>query len=737
MMKHDDSQNEGQEQRNAADLESADIPAAQSREASQREAPLREEAERLAQVRVIPVLDKIYSSTTAEHQQLLHELLVHQIELEMQNEELRKSQTELETARNRYFEIYDLAPVGYMILSTAGIVQDVNLTAAMLLGVDKSDVIRRRFSQFLARQDQDVLYLQSRKLLATGTPQVFEVRILHPDGAVRWMQVTGTIGHDARDVVVFRLALNDVTEQRNVRDALHTSAEQMRLAMDAAKLVSLVVNIDTDELTVSDNFDDVVHYPKKWLPKDVNAVFSRFLSPEDQVRLNAELQKTISGKGDLHMEFRFLHPETGHESWLEIHATLITGTDYAPARITGVLQNLTARKAAIEQLRQSEERALALVGKLQRADENKNRFLSTLSHELRNPLAAISMGLSLLERAAPGSDQCQKARDVLNRQTAQLAHLIDDLLDVTRVTANKIKLKKTHVELTEIVKRALADYQATFDEKGILIQTEFPQQPLCLDADPVRLTQVIGNLLHNALKFTEQGGKVLISVAEDDNQSTAVIRIKDTGVGIEPELLSELFQPFIQADNSLSRTQGGLGLGLSIVRGMVELHGGQVEAISEGKGKGAQFIIRLPIPTERRQPVEKDATWKPKSPDHLKILLIEDNPDLTEILSQLLMILGHKTAAAPNGRDGIEKAKSNRPDVVICDIGLPGMNGYEVAETFRNDSDLKDTFLIAMSGYTQAEDLARASAAGFDRHLGKPVDLEKLEQALAEVQPKL
>ena len=246
-------------------------------------------------------------------------------------------------------------------------------------------------------------------------------------------------------------------------------------------------------------------------------------------------------------------------------------------------------------LSESERRTRQLVEHLQEMDDNKNRFISVLSHELRNPLAAIVMGLSLLDHAEVREDQVRKTRGVLNRQAAQLTHLVDDLLDVTRIAENKIKLKKEHVELVAIVRRILSDYQPGFETKGVALQADLPDEPLFLEADPVRLIQVIGNLLHNALKFTPPKGQVTISARMDRDRQELLLQVADTGCGIKQETLSSLFRPFMQADRTLDQTQGGLGLGLSIVKGMVELHGGRVEAESAGSGKGATFMIHMPL----------------------------------------------------------------------------------------------------------------------------------------------
>jgi PAS domain S-box-containing protein len=391
------------------------------------------------------------------------------------------------------------------------------------------------------------------------------------------------------------------------------------------------------------------------------------------------------------------------------------------------------RTRAEETIHQSEKRALALVEELCRMDQNKNHFLSMLSHELRNPLASIMMSISLLDRVTPGGEQFRLAKEIIERQTTQLSRLVDDLLDVTRITQNKISLKKERVNLNELISKALEDYQEQLVGKGVRIEVELTPIPLHLEADPARLTQVIGNLLNNAAKFTEIGDTVQVSVCKDEEKPEAVICVKDDGLGIKPDILPDLFLPFIQVDSSLDRSSGGLGLGLAIVKGMVDLHGGSVAAASEGLGNGAQFSIRLPLPAIPDNNQVKLLQTDRKPSRTLRILVIDDIPDVAEIICSLLRVLGHEVISANSGSEGIAKAKAFHPEILICDIGMPGMNGYEVAESFFRDEELKDIFRIALTGYTQPDDLERARAAGFNRHLAKPVDITILEQTLAEV----
>ncbi|MFT3917323.1 MAG: ATP-binding protein [Anaeromyxobacteraceae bacterium] len=365
--------------------------------------------------------------------------------------------------------------------------------------------------------------------------------------------------------------------------------------------------------------------------------------------------------------------------------------------------------------------------RLEEADRRKNHFLAVLSHELRNPLAPVKNSLYILDRVPPGADQARRARAVIGRQIDQLTHLVDDLLDVTRITRGKVQLQRARLELTELVRRTFEDHRTVLEGAGLAARFEAPGAPIHIDADGKRVAQIVGNLLQNAAKFTPPGGEVDVSVAVDAEAGHAVVRVADTGVGIEPQVLARLFEPFMQADETLDRSKGGLGLGLALVKGLVDLHGGRIEARSEGQGRGAAFTVRLPLQAvleaapERRQ--EAPAARR-------RVLLIEDNPDAAQSLKELLELDGHEVAVAGDGPQGLERARALRPDVVLCDIGLPVMDGYAVARAFRADASLRGARLVALSGYALPDDVRRARDAGFEHHIPKPATRERLAAVL-------
>jgi PAS domain S-box-containing protein len=446
-----------------------------------------------------------------------------------------------------------------------------------------------------------------------------------------------------------------------------------------------------------------------------------FLSRDDAEKLTAIKRRVLETGESIHVELPIATPQG--------EAQFFDGS-YVPRRnaqgeidgLIGYFKNVTERKRAEQELEAANQQ-------LREQDLHKNQFLAILSHELRNPLAPIRNSLYILDHAPSGGQQSQHARDVIGRQIGQLTRLVDDLLDVTRVSRNKIQLQRRSLELNDLVGRAVDDHRSLFEGKAVTVEATFAPERLPMRGDVERLAQVVGNLLQNAAKFTPAGGRVRVSTASAPSKARAILRVLDTGVGIEPELLRHLFQPFIQAEATLDRSQAGLGLGLALVKGLVEMHGGEVHAHSDGAGQGAEFVVEFPLD----QAAGAEPSTSPAGPEgrSRRVLVIEDNRDAADSLREVLEFGAHIVEVAYNGPDGLHRARTFKPEIVLCDIGLPGMDGYEVARAFRADPALKGVFLVALSGYAQPEDLQRAREAGFDKHLAKPSSLEKLEELLA------
>ncbi|HEY3568090.1 MAG TPA: CheR family methyltransferase [Thermoanaerobaculia bacterium] len=392
---------------------------------------------------------------------------------------------------------------------------------------------------------------------------------------------------------------------------------------------------------------------------------------------------------------------------------------------SGIERDISERRRAEEALRRQTEQLLEI-------DRRKDEFLAMLGHELRNPLAPIRNCLHILRSPRLTGDQAERSLVTIERQVLHLTRLVDDLLDIARVSRGKILLRRERLDLVETVRATVDDQRQDLEADGLAIELDLPGGPLWVDGDPTRLSQVVGNVLNNAGKFTEPEGRITVTVRREPASGTAAVVVRDTGIGMEPELLARVFEPFIQAEPGPDRGRGGLGLGLALVKALLELHGGSVEAESPGPGRGTEVVMRLPMAagTEEGAMAEESAAAAPERTR--RCLVIEDNVDAAESLALLLQLSGHEADVAFDGASGVEKARSFRPDVVLCDIGLPGgLDGYGVARAFRSDPALKSAFLIALTGYGQEEDRRRALEAGFDAHLTKPADIEELKRMLA------
>jgi PAS domain S-box-containing protein len=398
-----------------------------------------------------------------------------------------------------------------------------------------------------------------------------------------------------------------------------------------------------------------------------------------------------------------------------------SGRHYGPADLA-LAEDLARRTAlAVDNAR--------LYHDAQEADRRKDEFLAMLAHELRNPLAPVRNALHLLTLECRSETVERDARAMIERQVRHLARLVDDLLDVSRISRGKVQVRPERLDLVRHIRGGVEDRRGHLVEGGLTLDLDLPDGPLWVDADPTRLAQILDNLLGNAAKFTDPGGRVTVRVWREDGR--AVVRVEDDGVGVAPEMLPKVWDTFAQADTSLDRGRGGLGLGLALVRALIGLHGGGVSAESTGPGKGSAFGFWLPVADGPAAPAP---TPGPPVPDvgPLTILIVEDNRDAAESLRLLLELSGrHRVSVAHEGRKGLDEARRLRPDVMLCDLGLPGLSGYDVARALRQDADLAATYLVAVSGYGQPEDRERSRRAGFDLHLVKPVEIDELRRLLA------
>ncbi len=407
------------------------------------------------------------------------------------------------------------------------------------------------------------------------------------------------------------------------------------------------------------------------------------------------------------------------DRWFEAHAYPRNG------RLEVYVRDITDRKRV-------EEEARAKAEALAEADRRKDQFLALLGHELRNPLAAVVNGIQVLNRTVRQDKSARAVLEIVERQTQQMRRLIDDLLDVSRITQGKIALRRERIDLNELIEEIAQDHRATFDESGCELEVRLPSHPLWIDGDPLRLAQALGNLLHNACKFTDAGGRVMVVADEDPTEAAAVVAVRDTGIGMSQATRAQVFQAFRQAETSIDRSRGGLGLGLALVKGLVELHNGRVTAESDGPGAGSEFTIWLPLAQPARGANgEIETPVEPQNEACFRVLVVDDSAAIASLFAMLLRSQGHTVEVALSGAAALELIREFGPEVVFSDISMPEMNGYELANHVRSQSGLRSLVLVALTGYGQQEDRDRALQAGFDYHLVKPVDVDALERFFA------
>jgi PAS domain S-box-containing protein len=447
--------------------------------------------------------------------------------------------------------------------------------------------------------------------------------------------------------------------------------------------------------------------------------FGLLFRPQDIMNREPEKELSIALEKSRSEDERWHVRKDGSQFWAMGVVTPLWGDDGKLRGYAKIMRDITDRKRAETELAD--------------ANHRKDEFLAMLAHELRNPLAPILNGLHILRHEHSVSPSGHEALGMIDRQAKQLTRLVDDLLDVSRIITGKVGLRKERVELHNIINNAVETVRPLIESRKHEFCESLPTESIWLEADPARLTQVIGNLLTNAAKYTEPGGHV--QLAAERVGSDVIIRVKDTGIGILPEMLHRIFDSFVQGDRSIDRAQGGLGIGLTLAKSLVELHGGKIEAHSPGVGKGSEFVVRLSVIAEVTpldpENVEKRIATQTAS---LRLLVVDDNPDTVASLAMLMRLYGHDVMTANSGPSALEAAFAHDLDVILLDIGLPSIDGFEVARRIR--AQTVKPLLIAMTGYGQPEDRTKSKDAGFDYHFTKPVDPEKLQDLLAKIGQK-
>ena len=513
------------------------------------------------------------------------------------------------------------------------------------------------------------------------------------------------------------LAIEDITDRHNAEIALRNSEIRFRRLFETAKDGILILESSTGKITDANPFiSELLGYrPDELLGKelwqiglfqDIESSRAAFRQLQDQGYIRYHNLPLVT-KAERRVEVEFV--------------SNLYSVNHQP-----VIQCNIRDNTEHHQLERAQAQAEALVDLHRRKDE----FLAMLSHELRNPLAAITNAVELLDLERDAAFQ-QKARTIIRRQVGNLVVLVNDLLEVSRVLSGRIQLHQEELDLRGVAQEAVETARTLIDQRKHRLNVAFPQEPAWLLGDAIRLEEVIVNLLSNAAKYTPEGGDIWLSIEEEGEE--VVIRVKDSGVGIAPDLLPQIFDLFTQAQRTLDRSQGGLGIGLTVVRKVIEMHGGTTEAHSSGLGQGSEFIVRLPALRWPARPAKIYATKSAQPVQTWRVLVVDDNADSADSIAAILETSGHEVQVAYSAQKALEMAVEHQPDIVLLDIGLPDMDGYEVAKQLRQTPELKEMRLIAITGYGQQSDRERSREAGFDEHMVKPVEWQKLEELLTSL----
>lgn len=522
--------------------------------------------------------------------------------------------------------------------------------------------------------------------------------------------ITNDKGEVAGVVLVFR----DITERRKLERAeakAHGYADDI---IETLREPFMVLDYELRVKTANRSFYDWFRVSKE--ETENRLVYDLGNGQWDIPGLRKLLEDVLAKNTSVHdFEVRHSFPNLGAKTML-LNARPFPPDSEHPELILLAVEDVSAVRERADELAE--------------VNRHKDEFLATLAHELRNPLAPIRNAVQYLGMKGLTESEVKTGREIISRQVGVMVRLIDDLLDLSRISRNKLDIRKERIELAAVIEGALESSRPLIEQFGHELTVSVPSGSILLDADPIRLTQVFINLLNNAAKYTKRGGRIRLSVEREGND--AVVSVRDNGIGITAEMVSRIFEMFTQVDRTSERSQGGLGIGLSLVRRLLDLHDGTIEARSDGLDQGSEFVVRLPIIAPPLEPTLKKGDPKPAALKGNRILIVDDSKDAADTLAMLLRLRGNEIRTAYDGLEAVKVAESYRPQLILLDIGLPKMNGYDVALEVRRQTWGRDVILVALTGWGQAEDRRRSKEAGFDFHIVKPVEIAALEKLLAE-----
>jgi PAS domain S-box-containing protein len=647
--------------------------------------------------------------------------------------ERREAEERLRSSEARKAAIIEVALDAIIKIDHHGNVIEFNPAAERMFGYRRADVIGREMAGLIITPDQRESHHQGlAHFLATGEGPILnqhlELTAMRADGSEFPVEVAVTSvmqGGFPRFIGYLR----DLTERRRLEQERRQTEEQFRTLVEQVKDYAIFMTDAQGRATTwNEGVGHVLGFTEdEFIGQDVTAAI---FTPED----------VAAGVPERELETAAAQGQAGNDRWMRrkdgtrFFATgVTTGLYDVDGRLLGfskVMRDQTERKRLEDELRR-------IAADLSEADRRKDEFLATLAHELRNPLAPVRTGLEVMKLATNDPRLLEEVRDTMERQVQQLVTLVDDLLDVSRITQGKLQLRKCRVKLDDVVQSAVEATRPFITEASHTLMVSLPPQAVWLDADPHRLAQIVSNLLSNSSKYTPEGGR--IDLIAERQGSDVVLTVRDTGIGIPADMLGRIFEMFTQVDRSLEKGYTGLGIGLTLVKRLVEMHGGTITAHSEGAGRGSEFTVRLPVLIDPRPDPSAECPPQRTADEagQRRVLVVDDNEAAADMLGRVVQILGHEVRTAGDGREAIEVAAEFRPDVVLMDLGMPEMNGYEAAQHIREQPWGRGMLLIALTGWGQDEDRRRTQEAGFDHHLVKPADPAELQRLLAESERSL
>lgn len=596
--------------------------------------------------------------------------------------------------------------------SLDGIIQSWNAAAERLFGFTAEQAVGQHISLVIppdriAEEDEIIA-----KLRAGQRIEHYETERKRSDGQRIMVSLTiSPLQDNSGNVIGVSKIVRDITERKRVE------RERQNFVTVVENSTDFIGMCDLDGLPFFVNHAGLEMVGLESIEDARRTKLQEFFFPEDQEMIMNDFLSAVQKNGHGEVEVRFRHFKTGAARWMVYKVLLLTNAANEPIGYATVSQDVTDRKRLEDDLRR-------LAADLSETDRRKNEFLATLAHELRNPLAPMSNMLEVVKRANNDVEVVKRAHDTIERQLGQLVRLVDDLLDLNRITHDRLELRRSEVELSSVIEQAIEVARPLLDSAGQELIVDLPGEPIFLNADRARLAQVFGNLLNNSSKYTRPKGSISLSAKRDGEE--VVVSVKDNGAGIPPDKLDSIFDMFMQIDGTAERSQGGLGIGLTLVKRLAEMHGGSIKAQSDGDGQGSEFIVRLPVLNKSTVGSQARPDVTRQSPSQRRIVIVDDNRDSADSLAMLLEITGNQTFMAHDGIEAIEVIEKQRPEVVLLDIGLPGLNGYEVCRRVREQQWGKDIVMIALTGWGQEDDRRKSEEAGFNSHLVKPVDYNKL-----------